>query len=337
MAYVSKVWKNRQVEYPNRRIITHDNLTQEVVSVNRSEGAIIEAGDVLDAENMNGLESRINAGFQEKQDTLIAGANITISGNIISASGGGGGASIDDTTTSTTTTWSSSKIDTTKMDKSNPSGTGMLSMNRRSSQGIADGLYSVTLGDGNTALGNSAIAEGSSTEATGNYSHAEGLDSEATGVISHAEGYACLANGNTSHAQGHETVADGESQFVFGRYNVADANDTYVEIVGNGEDTDERSNARTLDWNGNEYLAGNLTVGGNVVGYIRMKDVTGTLVAGNTTLIISDSSITTDSTIQVFCGVDGIEDPTKVISTGSVTLTFATALSADLAVKVRVS
>jgi hypothetical protein len=33
--------------------------------------------------------------------------------------------------------------------------------------------------------------------------------------------------------------------------------------VGNGTASDERSNARTLDWNGNEVLAGKLTVGVN--------------------------------------------------------------------------
>jgi chitodextrinase len=36
----------------------------------------------------------------------------------------------------------------------------------------------------------------------------------------------------------------------------------YVEIVGNGTATDARSNARTLDWAGNEWLAGNLTAAG---------------------------------------------------------------------------
>jgi hypothetical protein len=34
-----------------------------------------------------------------------------------------------------------------------------------------------------------------------------------------------------------------------------------VEIVGKGTSSSARSNARTLDWNGNEVLAGKLTVG----------------------------------------------------------------------------
>lgn len=54
---------------------------------------------------------------------------------------------------------------------------------------------------------------------------------------------------------------------MFGEYNVADANSSvgskgsYIEIVGNGTGSSARSNARTLDWNGNEALAGSLTLG----------------------------------------------------------------------------
>lgn len=55
---------------------------------------------------------------------------------------------------------------------------------------------------------------------------------------------------------------------MFGEYNIADPSNaipsnqgTYIEIVGNGTNSSTRSNARTLDWNGNETLAGGLTVG----------------------------------------------------------------------------
>ena len=44
----------------------------------------------------------------------------------------------------------------------------------------------------------------------------------------------------------------------------ANSRGTYVEIVGNGTmsgTTESRSNARTLDWSGNEALAGSLTLG----------------------------------------------------------------------------
>jgi len=62
-------------------------------------------------------------------------------------------------------------------------------------------------------------------------------------------------------------VAQRNSQHVFGEYNVLDTSGTstsrgkYVEIVGKGTADNARSNARTLDWSGNEVLAGKLTVG----------------------------------------------------------------------------
>lgn len=87
----------------------------------------------------------------------------------------------------------------------------------------------------------------------------------AIGIASHAEGKATLAIGNNSHAEGTGTIAQNRSQHVFGEYNIADSvsgnRGTYVEIVGKGQNIANRSNARTLDWDGNEALAGSLTLG----------------------------------------------------------------------------
>ena len=59
--------------------------------------------------------------------------------------------------------------------------------------------------------------------------------------------------------------ANSQSQVVLGEYNTASSppiNGTYrdakLEIVGNGTADNARSNARTLDWNGNEWLAGQI-------------------------------------------------------------------------------
>lgn len=60
MAYVKKVWKDRIVQYPNRRTI-NDGRTTKVVTVGRDEGTITEAGDAFNAANMNDLENRILA------------------------------------------------------------------------------------------------------------------------------------------------------------------------------------------------------------------------------------------------------------------------------------
>ena len=89
-------------------------------------------------------------------------------------------------------------------------------------------------------------------------SSAEGNSVTASGANSHAEGNGTAATGANSHAEGNNTRANGAEQHVFGRFNVADT--TSAEIVGNGTADGDRKNARTLDWSGNETLAGDLTI-----------------------------------------------------------------------------
>ena len=135
----------------------------------------------------------------------------------------------------------------TKMDKENPVGTGSFSLNRKAG----------------TTVGYNSVATGVDTEASGQYSHAEGGGTTASGQYSHAEGIQSKASGESSHAEGRFTEAKGSYQHVFGKYNVVDNNNEYAEIVGNGTRSNNRSNARTLDWSGNETIAGDLTYNGN--------------------------------------------------------------------------
>lgn len=65
-------------------------------------------------------------------------------------------------------------------------------------------------------------------------------------------------------------------------------------------------------------------------------EVTGTLTAGATSLTLSDASITSSSTLEVFTDIFGAWLENMVVSTGSVVLTFESQ-SADMSVKVRVS
>lgn len=138
---------------------------------------------------------------------------------------------------------------------------------------VASGVRSHAEGEGTTASRNAAHAEGFYTQATGNESHAEGANTLASGSYSHAEGQATTASGQQSHAEGSHTIAKFKSQHVFGEYNVADPSTstntdvrgTYVEIVGNGT-TATRSNARTLDWSGNEKVSGSLIAKNGVYG-----------------------------------------------------------------------
>lgn len=59
MAFVTKTWKDRISQYPNRRTLTDSNNVVKVVTVGRDEGTVTEAGDAFNATNMNDLESRI--------------------------------------------------------------------------------------------------------------------------------------------------------------------------------------------------------------------------------------------------------------------------------------
>ena len=131
----------------------------------------------------------------------------------------------------------------------------------------ASGAGSHAEGASAKASGDRSHAEGGGTTASGAQSHAEGAGTKAEGDYSHAEGGVTRASGMQSHAEGAGTIANHASQHVFGEYNVADTSTaqahqrgTYVEIVGNGTSS-AKSNARTLDWDGNEVLAGKLTVG----------------------------------------------------------------------------
>lgn len=121
------------------------------------------------------------------------------------------------------------------------------------------GVASVAIGIDVTASSDASHAEGLETKATGLGSHAEGGETKATGDGSHAEGGVTTASGNCSHAEGNSTIASGENQHVQGKYNIEDIENKYAHIVGNGEDEDNRSNAHTLDWQGNAWYAGKLS------------------------------------------------------------------------------
>ena len=167
----------------------------------------------------------------------------------------------------------------------------------------ASGYNSHAEGTGTTASGANSHVEGQSTTASGANSHVEGQSTTASGDYSHAEGYSTIAAGAMSHAGGAYNVADsyanwpewtantqyevgdkvkrtsgsGTSQTAVGyvcRTANSDASFTsskwinqngqmnYVEIIGNGTSS-ARSNARALDWDGNERLKGNVYVGCN--------------------------------------------------------------------------
>lgn len=143
--------------------------------------------------------------------------------------------------------------------------------------------------------GSYSHSEGYDTAARGNYSHAEGystyqahgvLDLNSTptfiallenrlsttrpyslafGKASHAEGKDTVAIHQYTHTEGIGTIAwqlsSSSPQHVEGKYNAVDKEGTtnYLHIVGNGTSETDRSNAYTLDVDGNAYYAGTIT------------------------------------------------------------------------------
>lgn len=401
MAYVSKQWKDRLVEYPNRRTITHDDLTQEVVSVNRNEGTIYEAGDVLDSVNMNNLESRIAAGLAEKQNTLTAGTGITIVNDVISATGGGGGgAVIDDTTTALDKTWSSSKIDSELDDKQDTltAGTGISIVNNVISAtggGGASALDDLTDVDITTPSDGQVLKYNATAQKWENGTGGGGSQSYARNLIIAGDDLRVpvdpLGSSSNHFVPNQGFLIDNNTTnsitFYFGGGGV-DTTKTYtlrMQIFINGtvyfkkieNITWEPQYGVTFELGGVTFTiavlslystsivmtnissstAGNFLQAVSLIeenaselpfngtdsrivtelrGKLTYKDLTDTLTAGNTSLTISDASITTSSTIDVYTDTFGINPTNISVSTGSVTLTFA-ALQADLGVKVRVS
>jgi hypothetical protein len=140
--------------------------------------------------------------------------------------------------------------------------TDLLLQNSISLGRIGDiGAGSSAIGMRAEASGQCSHAEGMYVTSSGNCSHAEGNLTKATGDGSHAEGGGTIASGNCSHAEGNLTRASSEYQHVQGKYNIEDTANKYAHIVGNGTDDNNRSNAHTLDWQGNAWYAGKVTTG----------------------------------------------------------------------------
>ena len=74
--WVKKIWKNRTTEFPTRRTLMKEDGSSEIVTVTRNEGTVSEEGDAFDADTMNNLEERIDAGFASVNGKLIASDNV---------------------------------------------------------------------------------------------------------------------------------------------------------------------------------------------------------------------------------------------------------------------
>lgn len=70
MAFNKKIWKDRVAEFINRRLLTKEDGSTELVTVARSEGTISVEGDAFNAETMNDLEDRVEVAFNELNTNL---------------------------------------------------------------------------------------------------------------------------------------------------------------------------------------------------------------------------------------------------------------------------
>lgn len=180
---------------------------------------------------------------------------------------------------------------TSSGDYSHAEGCGTLASGNHSH---AEGYYNIASGEGAHAEGYSAIDEcvkGGVNIASGKGSHAEGVATEASGYAAHAEGGGYLdpgdifmnttASGDYSHAEGFCTIASGQHQHAQGRLNLN--NNQYAHIVGNGTiasgdhenyyESQDRSNAHTLTWEGLGWFAqGTTSAGADYAEYFEWLD-----------------------------------------------------------------
>lgn len=159
----------------------------------------------------------------------------------------------------------------------------------------ANGKASHAEGSNTKADGEASHAEGGDTEATGSCSHAEGGGSKALNVYSHAEGRSTIANSAYSHVEGFSTIASGAYQHVQGKYNIEDNLNKYAHIIGNGTSDTARTNAHTVDWQGNAWYSGNVSIDGTPT---EDKDLTTKKYVDNTITEQITSSQATDEEVD---------------------------------------
>ena len=95
-----------------------------------------------------------------------------------------------------------------------------------------------------------------------------------TVVIGIGENGKMQANASGAIAIGNGVIANQHNQIALGICNMSDTNNDYLMIVGNGTSDTSRSNAYTLDWQGNGTFAGTVSssTGADYAEYFEWKD-----------------------------------------------------------------
>ena len=256
---------------------THDGSTTTIASLTgyvytSTSNTIVDPGTVVP--NINELLAMVDDCEAATAAAEAAAASVA---NIIDDTAGDG---------DTDKTWSADKLVddfVLKAPKANPVFTGSVSMGRVSESNKKTGTNSVALGNNVRAMGaysnvtgDSTIGMSSAGHVFGEYNIPEAEEWQANKAYHVGDIYVRygMAAGqivnvlyfkcNTDHTSSNN-LGDDSAYWD----NVSSHNLKYVEIVGNGyAETDDqfnvteyRSNARTLDWEGNESLAGSITLG----------------------------------------------------------------------------
>ncbi|MBB69277.1 MAG: hypothetical protein CMC77_04290 [Flavobacteriaceae bacterium] len=137
-------------------------------------------------------------------------------------------------------------------------------------QTTASGAASTSSGFNSTASGDYSTAMGRSTTASANYSIATGWYTEASGIASTAMGDDTTASGSRSTAMGYSTEASDYASLVIGQHNLLGSTvtnsatefstDNTAFVIGNGANTDNRSDALTVLFDGTTTIAGDLSI-----------------------------------------------------------------------------
>lgn len=92
--------------------------------------------------------------------------------------------------------------------------------------------------------------------------HVEGAATFGRGTGAHIEGQGTWGIGNGTHIQGRFNDFDLIQDYGLGGYQYTTNASNYAHVVGNGTAMDKRSNAHTLDWDGNAWYAGRIKAEG---------------------------------------------------------------------------
>lgn len=175
--------------------------------------------------------------------------------------------------------------------------------------GAAIDLDTLVKKDGTTSMDSLTI--GTRLGNIGLNSLTQGYAAEASGLYSSALGNNIAALGTYTHAQNEGTIAQGFSQTAIGRYNIAQGDsESFINtdnafIIGNGVSNSERSNALSIDWQGNLNLASTGSYNINGVDIFNSTILTGIPTAPTPSAGDNSTKIATTEFVNGMSGVGG--------------------------------